>query len=141
MAEPAYVMGRLNVNRMNKGFDKISMKAQAGFRAGCSTIEHIFTLRKVLVLLVEWNTNLYVCFIDFKKAFDIVHKYTVLGIMSSYGIPQKDTGRLRALYGNCSYTVHGDEGTPLWFEVRSGVQQGCPISGLNSMVDEANRSG
>ena len=99
MAVPGYVMGRVLVNRMNN--ITILRKDKAGFRSGGSNIENIFTMRK------SHSTNLYVCFVDFEKAFDIVHKDTLWRIMSSYGIPHKVSGMVRVLYGNCSCTVHG----------------------------------
>jgi len=45
---------------------------QAGFRRGRGTIEQIFLLRNISEQVIEWNANLYVCFVDFEKAFDSI---------------------------------------------------------------------
>ena len=35
-------------------------------------------MRNIIEQVIEWNANLYVCFVDFEKAFDSIDK----GIMS-----------------------------------------------------------
>ena len=35
---------------------------------GRGTIEQIFIVRNIIEQVIEWNANLYVCFVDFKKA-------------------------------------------------------------------------
>ena len=49
---------------------------QIGFRKGFQTSDHIFTLRALIENYFKNNKGpLYVCFVDFKKAFDLVdHK-------------------------------------------------------------------
>jgi len=41
------------------------------------TTEQIFILRNILEQCAEWNSNLYILFIDFEKAFDSVHRDTL----------------------------------------------------------------
>ena len=48
--------------------------AQAGFRKGRSTIDHMFTLYAATEKHLLKNTKLYVAFIDFKKAYDTVNR-------------------------------------------------------------------
>jgi hypothetical protein len=51
---------------------KLSDK-QAAFRPGFSTTDHLFTVRSLINKHVKANKNkLYVCFVDFHKAFDKV---------------------------------------------------------------------
>ena len=54
--------------------DKIN-EAQAGFRAGYSTIDNIFTLYATIQKYTSKRKGkLYVAFLDFKKAFDSVDR-------------------------------------------------------------------
>ena len=39
-------------------------------------------------------------FIDFKKAFDSVHRGTLMKILRAYGIPEKIVDLIRLLYNN-----------------------------------------
>ena len=55
----------------------------------CGTKEQISTLRNIIEQYIEWNSNLYVCFVDLKKAFDSVDRSVLWRIMRSYSIPVK----------------------------------------------------
>ena len=45
----------------------------AGFRAAKSYSDHIFTLRQIIEQSVEWNSALYIKFIDYEKVLDSIH--------------------------------------------------------------------
>ena len=67
---------------------------------------------------------------DYEKAFDSIQRSTLWKIMRCYGIPPKIVRMLQAMYTNCtSAVVDGDRRTE-WFEVKSGVKQGCNMSGF-----------
>ena len=89
MSVAAKVMGKVLIRRISGGVDAKLRMEQAGFRKGRSTIEHIFVLRNIVEPAVEWNSSLYVCFVEYEKAFDSVHRKTLWKIMESYGIPSK----------------------------------------------------
>lgn len=58
-------------NRIANKLDDIKPVEQAGFRRGYSTIDHLHTLRQVIEKSQEYNTHIYLAFIDLEKAFDI----------------------------------------------------------------------
>lgn len=45
---------------------------QAGFRAGRSTIDQLFTMRTLTEKYIDANRKLHINFIDYKQAFDAV---------------------------------------------------------------------
>ena len=47
-------------------------ESQHGYRSGCGTIDGIFTVRQLMEKTREQRCNLYIAFIDFTQAFDIV---------------------------------------------------------------------
>ena len=47
--------------------------AQAGFRKGRSTIDHIFTLQVAIEKQLVNKSKLHIAFIDFKKPYDTVN--------------------------------------------------------------------
>jgi len=81
MSVAAKVMGKVLIRRTSGGVDTKLRKEHAGFRKGRSTIEQIFVLRNIVEQAVEWNSSLYVCFVDYEKAFDSVHRKTLWKIM------------------------------------------------------------
>lgn len=60
------------LQRIRLRTEEILSEAQAGFRAGRSTIDQLFTLRRLAETYIEFSKYLYVCYVDFKKAFDSV---------------------------------------------------------------------
>ena len=53
-------------------------------------MDQIFALRNIIEQCLEWNTPLFINFVDFRKAFDSVHRNTLWKILHSYGISIKD---------------------------------------------------
>ncbi|KAK7823563.1 hypothetical protein U0070_004677 [Myodes glareolus] len=54
--------------------EEILAEAQCGFKANRSTIDQILTLRQLAEKYKEFGKDLYVCYIDFGKAFDSIWK-------------------------------------------------------------------
>ena len=50
------------------------LEEQAGFRAGYSTVDHIFSLYAMVQKYLLKHIKLYVAFVEFKKAFDSVNR-------------------------------------------------------------------
>jgi len=89
MSTAAKVLGRVIITRMREGINQLLRDKQAGYGSGRSTTEQIFVLRYIIEQVIEWNACLYVCFVDFEKAFDSVHGETLWRLLASYGIPVK----------------------------------------------------
>ena len=63
--------------------------------------------------------------VDFKKAFDSVHRETLWNIVKWYGVPDEFTSTLRSMCNNSSCCVRTNNGNTDFFEIVSGVRQGC----------------
>ena len=61
-------------NRLIEYFDENTTigPEQAGFRAGHSTVDHVFTLHCIIDFFLAKKKRLYCLFIDYEKAFDRV---------------------------------------------------------------------
>ena len=130
MPTAAKVMRKVIIKRISRGVDKKLRKERGGFRSGRSTIEQIFVLRNIIEQSVEWNASLYICFVDYEKAFDSVHRETLLRIMGSYGIPPKLVRMVQAMYNGSKCAVIDGGGKTDWFDIKSGVRQGCVMLGF-----------
>ena len=87
MSVVAKVMGKVLIRGISVGLASKLRREQVGFRRGRSAIEQIFVLRNIVEQATECNSSLYVCFVDYEKAFDSVRRETLWNIMESYGIP------------------------------------------------------
>jgi len=67
--------------------------------------EQVFTLRNIIEQSLEHQQDLIINFIDFKKAFDSVHRPSLWKILKHYGIPDRFINIFKALYINSSCCV------------------------------------
>lgn len=125
---PSKVLTRIILERLKEALDKRLRVEQAGFRQDRSCIDHIGTLRIIIEQSIEWQTPLYMTFIDFEKAFDSVDRETIWKLMQHYGIPQKLINIIQQLYedSSCQIIHNGKLTDP--FAVKTGVRQGCMLS-------------
>ena len=75
----------------------------------------------------EFQKNIYLCFVDYVKAFDCVDHNKLWIILQETGIPDHLTHLLRNLYAGQEATVRTGHGT-YWFQIGKGVHQGCILS-------------
>ena len=76
------------------------------------------------------SANLYVCFVDFDKAFDSVDRSILWRIMRSYSIPEKIVKMVKVMYSGSECAVIDGSGVYDWFQIKTGVKQGCCMSGV-----------
>ena len=72
ISHPGKVMLKIILHRLKPQAEKIIAEEQAGFRAGRSTTEQIFSLQILCDKCLQHQQDLYHVLIDFKKAFDRV---------------------------------------------------------------------
>ena len=76
----------------------------------------------------EFQKNIYLCFIDYTKAFDCVDYHKLWKILKEMGIPDHLTCLLRNLYAGQEATVRSGHVTTDWFQIGKEVPQGCILS-------------
>ena len=125
---PSKVLTRIILERLKNGIDSKLRTEQAGFRKDRSCTDHIATLRIIIEQSLEWQSTLYLNFIDFEKAFDSVDREVIWKILRHYGIPQVFINLIQELYedATCQVIHNGKLTNP--FEVKTGVRQGCLLS-------------
>ena len=89
-----------------------------------------FFIRQILEQSHEWNSTLYIVFIDFKQAFDRLHRDSLWKILRHYGIPKKLVNIIQSLYKNFECRVIHNNELSEPFKVNTGVKQGCILSPL-----------
>ena len=122
------VFSRIVMSRLTAALEKDLRPQQAGYRPGRSGSEHIFTLRQILEQSNEWNSSLYITFIDLEKAFDSIHRESLWKILRHYGVPAKLVRVVSMLYSDFRCQVICDTELTGTFNISSGVKQGCILS-------------
>ena len=76
----------------------------------------------------EFQKNIYICFIDYAKAFDCVYHNKLWKILKEMGIPDHLTCLLRNLYAGQEAIVRTGHGTTDLFQIGKGLCHGCIFS-------------
>ena len=92
-----------------------------GFRKGIVTRDQIANTRLIIEKAREFQKNIYLCFINYAKAFDCVDHDKLWKALSEMGIPDHLTCLLRNLYVGQEATVRTLYGTTDWFKIEKGV--------------------
>ena len=100
---------------------------QAGFRKGRGTRDHIANIHWIIKKARKFQKNIYFCFIDYAKAFDLWIT-TNWKILHEIGIPDHLTCVLRNLCASQEATVRTEHGRTDLFQIRKGLRQGCLLS-------------
>ena len=118
------------LQRLRKRTDEILAEEQAGFRVGRGTAEQIFILRQLSEKYMEFNKDLYVCYVDFRKAFDSIWRQGLWKTMRQLGYPEKIVRLLESWYSGTLSAVRVQGELTDWFETTVGTLQGCALSPL-----------
>ena len=102
--------------------------AQAGFRKSRGTRDQIANIHWIIEKPKQSQKNIYMCFINYAKAFDCVDHNKLWKILKEMGIPDHLNCLLRNLYAGQEATVRIGHGTTEWFQIGKGVHQGSILS-------------
>nr|KAG5712763.1 hypothetical protein BaRGS_029818 [Batillaria attramentaria] len=88
----------------------------------------IASLRIIVEQSLEWNSPLYINFIDYEKAFDSVDREALWKLLRHYGVPGKIISLIQCTYQDMSCRIAHAGQLSESFEVKTGVRQGCLLS-------------
>ena len=101
------------------------LDVQPGFRKGRGTRDQIASICWVIEKAREFQKNVYLCFIDYIKAFDWVNYNKLCKALKEMGILDHLTCLLRNLFVGQEAAVRTLYGTTDWFTIEKGVWQDC----------------
>lgn len=106
-------------------------RSRAGFRAGYSTIDNVFTLHAIAQkYLAKPGGRFYRLFVDFSKAFDRIRHNKLWASLFRKGIHGKFLRIFQSMYGRLSACVRTTNGIASYFPCSIGTRQGCVSSPL-----------
>ena len=99
------VMLKILQARLQQHMNCELLDVQTGFRKGRETRDQIPNNRWIMEKAREFQKNIYICFVDYAKAFDCVDHNKLWKIHQEMGIPDHLTCLLRNLYADQETTV------------------------------------
>ncbi|GFS24491.1 endonuclease-reverse transcriptase [Elysia marginata] len=98
---------------------------QCGFVEGKSTTNAVFTLRVLIERALEVQKNVYLCFIDYTKAFDRVE---IIKELTHLHIDGKDLRIIKNMYWEQTAAMRVEGEVSSFQKIKRGVLQGCVLS-------------
>ena len=123
------ILARILLNRLIENTSEDNLpEAQCGFRPGRSTIDMVFTVRKIQEKCSEQQMDLHAVFIDLTKAFDTVNREALWSVLLKLGCPRKFTTLIRLFHDNMTGQVLSNGEHSNIFAISNGVKQGCVLA-------------
>lgn len=101
---------------------------QFGFRGGFGTRDALFAMQVLVQRCQDMNKDVYLCFIDYEKAFDRVRHQQMLEILQRVGLDNRDLRIIANLYWNQRANVRVEDALSEEVLIKRGVRQGCVLS-------------
>ena len=124
------IMLKVLTKRLEAKAQQLLGRNQFGFRKGCGTRDAIGEMRMLCERSLEYRNDVYVCFVDFEKAFDRVNWVKMFEILKDLHVDWKDRRLLKDLYMNQEAVIRVAGGESKPGIIGRGVRKGCPISPL-----------
>lgn len=102
--------------------------SQFGFRSAFSTRKALFVFN---VLLQKWRDHrqdVFVCFVDYEKAFDRVQHTRLIELLRGIGVDDKNVRIIKNLYWRQKAEIKVGNSTTPEVDIQRGVRQGCILS-------------
>ena len=125
----AKLTNKMILNRIQPEIDKHLRPNQNGFRPGRTTTAHILALRRLIEGLKSNNLKAIITFVDFRKAFESIHRGKMMKILRAYfHIPEDLVTAVSKLYENTQARVLSPDGETDLFNIVAGVIQGDTLA-------------
>ena len=119
---------RVIMNRIRGRTLREISEVQYGFMPDRGTRNAIFVLRRLVERMIEKQKDVYVCFIDYSKAFDTVKHEPLIELLQSLDIDPQDVKLLANLYWDQQAVVRHNGELSESISIKQGVRQGCVAS-------------
>ena len=124
MSQLSKIICRVIMNRIRNKINFEISEEQYGFRKGKGTTNAIFNMRMISERAVEMQKVVYLCFIDYEKAFDTVRHAYMLEMLKRIGADSRDIRVIRNLYYEQKAAVRVENELTDTVDIKRGVRQG-----------------
>ena len=125
LSVPGKVFCRVVQMRLAERAEKLLRESQCGFRKGRGCVDQVFSLRILAEKAREFNTPLFLAFVDLRKAYDSVNRDALWMILrEKYHLPDKLVRVIHALHDGTRGAVRAYGRVLEEFTITTGVRQG-----------------
>ena len=124
----AKLINKMIPNRLQPKMDNFLRNNQNGFRPGRFTTTHILALRRLIEEFKAHNKKAIILYVDFRKAFDSIHKGKMLKILKAYDVPPNLLNPISLLYEDTKPKIITQDGDTDFFQIASGILQGDTLA-------------
>ena len=114
--------------RLQQCVNQEPQDVQVGFRKGRGTRDQIANIHWIIEKAREFQKNVYLCFINYTKAFDCVNHSKLWEILQEMGKLEHLSCLLINLYAGQEARFRTEHGTTDWFQIGKVVCQCCLLS-------------
>jgi hypothetical protein len=101
---------------------------QFGFKKGCSTDMCCDIFKRTVSLFRDEGSYMFACFVDLRKAFDMVNFWKLFDMLLSLGVDKSIVRVLCSMYTSQRMRIRWDGILSEDFACKNGVRQGSPLS-------------
>ena len=91
-------------------------------------VAQILALRRIIEGFKANNLKAILTFIDFRKAFDSIHRGKMMRVLRAYGVPPNLLRAIETMYSNTKAKIVTPDGETDLFEITAGVLQGDTLA-------------
>lgn len=124
------ILLKILTKRLENKAEMLVSKTQFGFRKGCGTREAIGAMRTLCERSLEHGNDVFICFVDYEKAFDRVDWVKMLDILKEINVDWRDRRLIMNLYMQQKAVVKVLQEYSEESDLGRGVRQGCCMSPL-----------
>ncbi len=125
---------KMILNRIRPKLHPLVRPYQYGLRTGRTTFNQILALGRVIEGIKEYNLKPVMTFIDFKKAFYMVHRGMMLKILKAYGIPDSLVAAIEGIYKYTRARVLTPDGMMEEFQIHSDGDTLTPYTFVQELI-------
>jgi ribonuclease HI len=122
------ILARVVAVRVGRVVDKLLPSSQQGFVYGRHMTNHVLSLNYDFYTSIAKREDLYVLFLDTRKAFDSIYHDFLYKVLESQGWPTWFLHVVRGLLSRVHVRPVLTSSTGQKIEIKRGVKQGCPLS-------------
>lgn len=105
-------------------------ESQFGFKEGMGTREALLCIQVLIQNCRDVQKDVFICFIDYEKAFDTVQHDKLMNTLRDIGVEEKEIRCIQNLYWNQTARIEVNGELTDEIAISKGVRQGCILSPL-----------
>ena len=126
---PGKVFAKAILNWLKPRAEQLLIQSQCDFHRGRGCADRLFSLQVLMEKACEFHQPLYACFIDLKKAYDLLHHDSLWHILKhNYHLLEKFLTIIRALHEDCTAAIRAYRKTSNMFSDISCIRRGCVLA-------------